>query len=217
MTARPDIARAPVRANPLRATLVRAVLGAAALALCAGCIFAPRDPEPPATGAPVTLLPQTSSANVWANLERSLNAGYAPGWEDNISQEAFVYEADSAAESQFPGIFAAWGRDQETAFINNLFNSGVTIHSLMKDDGFTPPPDGGVETVWEGVIYDVTLTDPTDNSTTRYRASAIITFSLEGNFWYITRWRDQQGESDPDNPGTILPSMGVLRGTFASK
>ncbi|MBE0565895.1 MAG: hypothetical protein IH621_08070 [Krumholzibacteria bacterium] len=192
-------------------------VGLAALALCAGCIFDPRDPEPPSTASPVPYLPQTSSANVWANLERSLEAGHAPGWENNVNPDVFIYLPDSEAETLFPGAFAGWDRAREVAFINNFYNSGVTIEAQMKDDGFTPPPDTGSETVWEGVIYDIIVTNPADNSTTRYRASAIITFSVAGNFWYISGWRDQQGESNPDNPGQLLSSMGVLRGTFASK
>lgn len=189
----------------------------AALAAAPGCIFDPREPEPPSTGSPVVYLPQTSAANVWANLERSLEAGHAPGWEDNVNPETFVYEPDSEAQSLFPGAFTGWDRAREVSFINNFYNSGVTIEAQLKDDGFTPPDDAGGESVWEGVIYDIIVTNPADASTTRYRASAIITFSVEGNFWYISRWRDQQGESNPDNPGQLLSSMGVLRGTFASK
>jgi len=190
----------------------------AVLAAVPGCIiFEPRTPEPPTTGTQVTYLPQTSSANVWANLQISLNNSHAQGWQDNISQTQFTYEPDSAADSQFPGVFAGWGVTQEANFINNFYNSGATVEAKMKDDAFTPPPDVGSQTVWEGVIYDVKVTDPVDGSVTEYRASAIITFSQEANFWYITGWRDQQGESNPDNPGLILSSMGVLRGTFASK
>jgi len=201
--------------GPTPRRLVAAVL----VAFCAapGCIFQPRDPEPPSTGEAISYLQQTSAANVWANLEKSLIAGHAPGWENNISQDAFVYLPDSEAENQFPGVFDGWDRAREVAFINNFYNSGVTIESQMRNDEFVPPDDSGTEVIWENVIYDVIVTDATGTSTTRYRASAIITFSLEGNFWYITRWRDQQGESNPDNPGQLLSSMGVLRGTFASK
>ncbi len=194
-----------------------AALLLAFLAAAPGCIiFDPRTPEPPTTGAQVTYLQQTSSANVWANLETSLNNSHAQGWEDNISQDSFAYEPDSAADTQFPGIFAGWGREQEANFINNFYNSGATVVAKMRDDAFTPPPDVGTETVWEGVIYDLTVTG-VDGSVSEYRASAIITFTQENNLWYITNWRDQQGESSPDNPGRILSSMGVLRGTFASK
>ncbi len=186
------------------------------LATAPGCLFTPRDPAPPSTGEPIVYFPQTSSANVWANLEISLEAGHAPGWENNISQDVFAYLPDSEAETLFPGAFVGWDRQKEVDFINNFYNSGVTIEAQMKDDSFIPPPDSGVQTTWEGVIYDVIITSNTDGSVTRYRASAIITFTQEGPFWYITRWRDQQGESNPDNPGQLLSSMGVLRGTFAS-
>jgi hypothetical protein len=157
-----------------------------------------------------------SSANVWANLEKSLEATHAPGWEDNISQQTFIYIPDSDAEAQFPGVFPGWNREKEIGFINNFYNSDVAITAQMKDDSFVVPPDTGAEVEWENVIYDVTVTSAVDGSTTRYRGSAIITFRLEGNFWYVYQWRDQQGESDPGT-GQPLPTMGVLRGTFASK
>lgn len=187
------------------------------LAAAPGCfIFAPRSPEPPSTAKPIPYLQQNEAVNVWANLELSLNNSHAQGWADNISQDAFSYQPDSAAESQFPGLFADWGREKELNFINQLYNSGVTIQAKLTDDDFTPPPTSGSQVVWEGVIYDIKVTDPRNDSVTEYRASAIITFTQEGPFWYITDWRDQQGESSPDNPGQILPSMGVLRGNFAS-
>ncbi len=182
----------------------------------AGCFFEPREAAAPATGTSVPYFDKISSANVWANLEKSLAATHAPGWEDNISQNAFIYIPDTDAETQFPGVFVGWDRAREVAFINNFYNSDVTITAQMVDDDFVIPPDTGTEIEWENVIYDVTVTSNADNSVTRYRGSAIITFRLEGNFWYIYQWRDQQGESDPTT-GQLLPTMGVLRGTFASK
>ena len=89
--------------------------------------------------------------------------------------------------------------------------------SALRDDDFVVPEDTGTEVIWDGVIYDVTVTSKSDQSTTRYRGRAIITFRLEGNFYYIAKWEDQIGESNPDNPGQSLPTMGVLRGTFGSK
>ena len=195
-------------ANLLTGILAMLVLG--------GCLFEPREAAPPATGTTVSYFDKISSANVWANLEKSLEATHAPGWEDNISQDTFIYIPDSDADAQFPGVFASWGRQEEIGFINNFYNNDVTITAQMKDDAFTVPPDTGGEVEWESVIYDITVTSNLDGSSTRYRGSATITFKLEGSFWYIYEWRDQQGESDPDT-GQLLPTMGVLRGTFASK
>lgn len=179
-----------------------------------GCLFSPRDPEPPSLGETVSYNPRTSPRNVWENLQISLRNSDTFGWEENISED-FNYIADSAAEEQFPGAFSSWDYPRETTFINNFYSTGVTNEAQMRNDDFNVPEPSGTEVVWEGVIYAVTVTDPNDNSEIRYRGSAIITFSLEGNFWYIYKWEDQTGESDPDS-GQILPTLGVLRGTFGS-
>jgi len=188
------------------------VLGSVALS---GCFFEPRDAAPPATGTTVVYFDQNSSANVWANMGKSLEATHAPGWEDNISLDTFIYIPDTETENQFPGLFVGWDREKEINFINSLYNSNVKITAQMRNDEFVVPPDAGTEMEWENVIYDVTVVSNVDQSVTRYRGSAIITFRLEGSWWYIYQWRDQQGESDPDT-GTLLPTMGVLRATFGS-
>ena len=199
--------------------LSRSALAALCLAGClasGGCLFVPRDAEPPETGNIVRYQEQISPAAAWDNLETSAEATHAPGWENAIHPTTFTYIPDSAAESQFPGVFAGWSREQELAFINRFYNSGVTISVRMRNLEFVVPPTSGGESVWENVIYDMTVTSTGGGAPVRYRGSAIITFALEGNFWYITEWRDQQGESDPDTQ-QLLSTLGVLRGNFASK
>jgi len=184
--------------------------------LLSGCLFSPREPEPPGSGEQITYLPRSSPANVWANIETSLEAANAQGWEDNTSQVEFQYVPDDGTRSAFPGIaWDLWRRPEEVNFINNFYNSGVTITAQMRNDEFTVPENSGTEVIWEDVIYDLSVTNNADSSTTRYRASADITFRLEGNFWYIYLWRDLQGESPPEGGGQ-LSTMGVLRGTFGS-
>lgn len=198
----------------------RAVACVLFIAVCCaclgGCLFEPRVAEPPQTGSIVRYQEQISPANVWDNLETSLEASHAPGWENAISATGFRYIPDSAAENQFPGVFTDWNRERELTFINALYNSDVTITARMRNLEFVVPPSSGSISIWENVIYDVTVISGVDGSSIRYRGSAIITFSLEGNFWYITEWRDQQGESDPDSD-QLLSTLGVLRGNFASK
>ena len=184
------------------------------LLLSAGCIFNPRDPEPPSVGTTVSYNPRNSPRNVWENLQISLQHNDSFGWEENTSVD-FIYFPDTEAANQFPGVFDGWDYEREKSFINNFYATGVTNQAKMRNDEFNVPEPSGTEVVWEGVIYYVRVTDPNDGSEIRYRASAIITFRLEGNFWYIYRWEDQTGESDPDS-GQILPTLGVLRGTFGS-
>lgn len=183
---------------------------------CAGCLFAPREAEPPQTGTIVRYLEQIAPVNTWDNLETSAEATHAPGWEAAISSLSFMYEPDTATASQFPGVFTGWNRDKELAFINALYNAKVTIVAQMRNPEFVVPPSSGSESLWENVIYDMTVTSTVDASKVRYRGLADIKFTLEGNFWYISEWHDRQGESDPDT-GQLLSTLGVLRGTFASK
>ncbi len=181
-----------------------------------GCLFAPREAEPPETGTIVRYLEQIAPVNTWDNLETSAEATHAPGWEAAISSLSFMYEPDPVAENQFPGVFTGWNRDKELAFINALYNAKVTIVAQMRNPAFVVPPSSGSESLWEDVIYDLTVTSTVDASKVRYRGLADIKFTLEANFWYISEWHDRQGESDPDS-GQLLSTMGVLRGSFASK
>ncbi|NCQ33715.1 hypothetical protein GW813_01300 [bacterium] len=199
-----------------RHSAVCALAGFLVLAPLTGCLFEPRTPEAPSTVS-VQYLPKTSPSNAWANLERSLINTHAFGWEDNIVPEGndFIYLPDTNADEQFPGIFATWDRAKEVNFIGNLYDSGVSITAKLRNDEFIVPDPSGTVVVWEGVVYDLTV--KTGDSSIRYRGRAIITFRLVANFWYIAKWEDQFGESNPDNEGQILPTMGVLRGTFGSK
>ncbi len=196
--------------------LVAVWLGAGAI-LLSGCLFSPRVPAPPGTGVQIDYLLKSSPANVWANLGKSLMASHAPGWEDNISQIEFRYFPDDEARDLFlPGTFDDWDRAREVTFINDFFNSGVSIVAKMSEDDFVFPPASGNEMTIEDIVYDLVVTNDADGSVVRYRAKCDVIFRLEANFWYIYEWRDLQGESDPGT-GQLLNSMGVLRGTFGSQ
>jgi hypothetical protein len=199
-----------------RATPILGVLVLALGLICSGCLFQPREPNPPSTGASVQYLPKSQPRNVWENLQTSLQNNDSFGWDDNISDD-FTYVPDSEAEQGAPGgFFTDWNKEREINFIDNFYNAGVTNIAQMRNDDFAIPEPSGTQVVWEGVIYYLTSTNDLSGSEIRYSGSAIITFLLEGTEWYIYRWEDQQGESDPDNEQQILPSLGVLRATFGS-
>jgi hypothetical protein len=194
----------------------RAVMAALGCLLVGGCLFAPRVAEPPQTGDIVVYLDQISPSAAWDNLQTSAGATHAPGWEGAISQTGFIYKPDDAVENQYPGVFTVWDRDREIAFINALYNADLTIVALMRNPEFRVPPSSGSKSIWESVIYDLTVTSTLGGNPIRYRGSARITFSLEGNFWYITEWEDLVGENDPET-NQAFSTMGVLRANFSSK
>lgn len=198
-----------------RVLLKTAVIAVFAVFL-SGCLFEPREPEQPGTGAVVEYIPKSKPANVWANLEKSLEAQHAAGWEDNISLTEFRYIPDDESRDQFPGVFVGWDRDREITFINSFYNSDVKIDATMSEASFVFPAPAGNEMTIEDIVYDLTVTNIADQSVVRYRGKCDVIFRLEANFWYIYEWRDLQGESDPDT-GQLLSTMGVLRGTFGSQ
>ena len=106
--------------------LLAAVVVALGMAVLSGCLFSPREPEPPGTGAQIDYLPKSAPANVWANLGKSLEATHAPGWEDNISQNEFKYIPDDDSRDQFdPNTFLGWDRSREVNFINSFYSSNT--------------------------------------------------------------------------------------------
>lgn len=189
------------------------------LVLQGGCIFEPRDPEPPTSGESIPYLTPTEMVNAWDNMQLALRYTDAYGWESSIYERTFRYYPDSETEAAFPNVFDNWGYEQEKNFINGLFDAGVTIEAELTNSDFVVPDDSGASSVlWQGVTYFVQVTTKTDNSTTKYRATADITFQLDGSFWYISEWRDTARQPDPDDQsGQNLPSLGVLRGNYASK
>jgi hypothetical protein len=185
------------------------------LGVSGGCIFSPRDPEPPGSGESISYLDPITPANVWANLEISLRHSDSAGWDVALSPD-FIYLPDSEVENQYPGFFDSWNKEREMGFITGMYDSGVAIAAEMRDEDFVDPGNSGTEAIWQGVIYYLSL-DSGGGTPLKYRASAEIVFRLEDSFWYVYSWEDMQGQSDPDDSAVLLSSMGVLRATFGSK
>lgn len=191
----------------------RLILSFCALSvLLAGCLFDPREAEPPSTENPIEYLPRTSPRNVWTNCRLALQNNDITGW-DNAIYETFLYEPDSQALAQYPEAFATpWDKAKEMAFINAWFANSPRIQPNLFDvEIATPDPSGNVA-LWD-IIYYLIVTD-SNGSQTRYRASARLVFELKGSYYYLTRWTDEGGESDPDNPQILLPTLGVVRGAL---
>jgi hypothetical protein len=190
------------------------------LVVAAGCLFEPRDSEPPSSGGEVVYLPRGEAINVWTNAEKALNAIDTPGWGDAIGggvaeSPGFRYIPDGQTLQDFPNVdWDNWDREAEMAFITNFFNNVNLVQADLRDSTiFFEDPSGG-EADWR-FIYFLTVTDA-NGATTKYRASCEIRLRLRGSFWYIEEWIDEQGEEDPGT-GAILPTMGSLRATFVSR
>lgn len=181
--------------------------------VCSGCLFEPRDPEPP-TSLAIDYLPRSSADHIWENCRLSLINRDTGGWDTAISDD-FVYVPDGDTEQAYPAVdWTNWDKQAEMGFINSFFATGVTISANLLDTAISTPDGAGGLAEWE-VIYFLTVTDPQSGSVTNYRASAVLEFTLEGSYWFLSYWRDEQGEEDPET-GATLETMGRLRGAFGS-
>jgi hypothetical protein len=193
--------------------LLTVLVIAAAAAVLSGCFFEPRTPEAPSTQA-INYLPRSSAANVWENCRLALVNKDTGGWDTAVSAD-FRYEPDSETEGAYPTVdWTSWNKDAELNFINSWFATDVTINADLLDETFATPDGSGGLAEWD-LIYLLTVTDNQSGSVTRYRGRCVLQFTLEGSYWYLSYWRDEGGEEDPDNPGATLETMGRLRGAFA--
>ncbi|MBK9302340.1 MAG: nuclear transport factor 2 family protein [bacterium] len=175
-----------------------------------GCLFEPRDAEPP-TGGSITYLDQSSPGNVLANLETAFQNRDAAGYDRQIAAE-FSYEPDADTEASYPDVdWEAWNRETEIAFIQSFFNN---VDGIAADLNAVEIQEGVEGTTAEFIeIYAVTVTE--SGGAVPYRARATFNFRLDGTFWVLTRWFDEQGETDPGTQ-TSLPTLGQRRGAFAA-
>jgi hypothetical protein len=189
------------------------LLGAVFLPAAGGCIFEPRDPAPPDTGEAIDYLAQVQVAFTLANLQTAINANHVPGYQNAISQD-FVYIPNSQVESDYPGVdWAGWGYEQEMAFVNALFTSGSTFEAKLRDEDIRVEEPSGDLGEWE-IIYSL-KEEGVGGSEIKFRGRAFVFFEQIDSFWYISRWEDVEGATDPQT-GATLPTWGGLRGAFAS-
>ncbi len=175
-----------------------------------GCLFEPRDAEDPSGGS-ITYLDQSQPENVLANLETAFQNKDAAGYERQIATE-FSYEPDADTQASYPDVdWSTWNRDTEIAFIQNFFNNVDGITANLNEVVIQGEWDGSTADL--RYIYAVTVTE--SGGAVPYRASVTLNFRLDGTFWVLSRWFDEQGEQDPQSQ-TPLPTLGQRRGAFAA-
>jgi len=182
----------------------------AGMMLFGGCLFTPRVAEPPA-GRIINYLPQANPINVLENLQTAMNNTDAGGYDRMIADD-FTYVPDGDTESSYPSVdWSHWNRDKEIAFITDFFNNVQGIQANLRDVA--------VFTDWSGTqaelryIYRIDVQG--SGGVVPYRASVTFNLRLDGTYWVLTRWYDEQGEQDPET-GAQLPSLGQRRGAFAT-
>jgi hypothetical protein len=179
-----------------------------AVTFLGGCLFEPRVAALPG-GADINYLEQSEPEFVLANLQSAFQHTDASGYERQIAED-FVYEPDSSTEANYPGLdWETWNREMEIQFITNFFNNVAGISADLTAEE--------LHTDWSGSFaelrYVYAIEVESGGSTVPYRATATLEFILDGTFWKLSRWYDENGENDPESGG-LLPTIGQRRGAF---
>jgi len=177
----------------------------------AGCVFTPRDPEPP--GASVEYVNDSDPGNVLFNLEQALQETDPSGYQERLSED-FRYEPDSGTLAAYPGVdWANWGYDQEVAFIQDFLGNVDDVTANLDVELIEGDDSGSGTEAFVRYVYAISVLS--GGSEIQYRATVTMEFKIDGTYWRLSRWYDEQGETDPDS-GALLPTLGVRRGAFAA-
>jgi hypothetical protein len=195
--------------NRFRArAILKAALAAALAVALGGCIFDPRDPEPP-TSNTISYLNRGQPKNVLENCGIALSNLDIGGYEDALGDGFRADDVNLETVNE-----DTWDRAQEISFATWLFGNNQEIEmNLFAEE----PIENEVATdhFEYTIIYALAVTSNA-GQTQNYRAQALVDVKQSGAFWYVDRWVDQVGEVDPDT-GNLLPTMGSLRAAFVSK
>ncbi len=175
-----------------------------------GCLFEPRSAEPPVGGS-ISYLDQSQPENVLANLEIAFQNRDAAGYERQIAAD-FSYEPDGDTQASYPDVdWSTWNRETEIAFIQSFFNNVDGIAANLNETVVSEGVTGTTAEFRER--YVVTVTE--SGGFVPYRASVTFNFVLDGTYWVLSRWFDEQGGEDPVSHAP-LPTLGQRRGAFAA-
>ena len=182
------------------------------VAAAGGCLFEPREAEPPDSGDEGTWITPNLPKDVFVNLTTGLAAGANSNYERSID-EGFTFiplPEDLAALGS--DVFDGWNKEIEMEFLTRLKGIFLGERSIQfgdenmvfdREDIDTPAP-GLAE--FEGE-YLMTL-DPGDGSPVEiYAGRAVFYLEKKTQGWILTKWEDI------DVSGSY-PTSGYLRGTL---
>jgi hypothetical protein len=171
-----------------------------------GCIFEPRTPETPASGADQWpwVMPN-SPKDVFANLKSGLASNRISNYERSLD-EAFTFIPSPDAVNIYPGKFDNWTKQVELSVLNSIKMDYTGARTVQFGDAnlkFDKENEQVGIATYEGT-YTITLTLG-NGSTEVYAGIARFTIVLSTQGWVMKTWEDIEA-SGPN------PTSGILRG-----
>jgi hypothetical protein len=192
---------------------LRLAAGVAVAALtCAGCIFSPREPEPPSGGPPIPWETPINTSIVLTNLRAALEGEGVSNTVDCFTDDYRFHvdpqdslDAGQEAEQRY----ANWVLSDEEHAVNGIFANAADITVRFTN---TVPPNEGQDDTYRKESYELTIqwqSGPHIHEEISYKGTATLYMRRDGTGrWAIYQWVDRR--LDPPTHAT----WGSLRGDY---
>lgn len=152
----------------------------------------------------------------WQYMARALSEQNAAGWTNSLS-DSFEYVPDSVSDARYPGALSSWGHSDEAAFALAVTAGSLELAADLNVLDLPCPAGEGGSLAWPAVEYSVVVSGAGGANPLTYRGVAALEFSLQGSFWYLSRWTDLRGAPAPWNEDVVCPTLGELRAVYRGK
>jgi len=175
-----------------------------AATLASGCIFDPRDAEPPGTGPGSTWVVPNLPSNVFTNMRNGLEDLSGVNYKRSIQDVyMFIPLPEDASNPTLAGAFDNWTADVEKDVLDRLLADATDIEVSFTNiqQTFDRTPFAYFNLDYELRVID-TVTD-----TTFYKGKAEFRMQDGSKGWQLIRWQDIERVAG-------FASWGFLRGTL---
>ncbi len=192
----------------IRRTLLLIIITGMIFAILSGsgCIFTPRNPEPPLDTDLDTVTPDDPQ-DVLTNMKVSLEALTTTAYDQSLDDE-FRFVANSAdVPDGTPTYFDDFDRDLELDAVTMLLEQVTELQLVWSFDEDDIDIEGGDIATIKPASYELTATY-TDASVKVFEGSADFEFKKSGSNWYLTLW-DESPYFSLQSWGSLRASMGL--------
>lgn len=174
-----------------------------------GCLFEPRDPEPPDTGEENDWVVPNSPKDVFLNLASGFASNKDSNYEMSLGTDFTFIPRDADLAQLGAAAFADWTKEIEMEVlgrIKTLYVSGRTVQFGDENGTFEKEDVSVGYAVYEG-IYQITLDRGDGSEKETYAGIARFTVEQGTTGYVLTKWEDLEASGS-------FPTSGSLRGTL---
>ena len=193
----------------MRATIICMLTALTLIAAAGGCVFEPRDAEPPDTGDEATWITPNQPKDVFLNIMSGLEADANSNYERSLDETFTFIPLPEVVAALGSEVFEGWNKEVEMEMLTRLKSIFLGERAIEFGDEDMVFEREDVEVGYAEFEGEYVMTlDPGDGSEAEVYAGKAIFYLTKGTQgWILTKWEDI------DVSGSF-PTSGFLRGTL---